>query len=202
MSKFVLKDTSIPMSFTTMMGTLAERVWEPSDTPSFYDVLFTGFAEFLGTNKSKSGKICIKVQDTKGPVKFGAVVGYMPNEGEEDGVGNWFLTSSFDEKDLEGCIKDYTICDTEWQRLIENVAFNLERMQFDRPQTLHTACLIAVDCIKEWLDQNAKEGEEVILEHEGYFTASVAVENGEKVMSIVLDGAMKRLIKDDAAIEG
>ena len=48
---------------------------------------------------------------------------------------------------------------------------------------------------------NAKEGEEVNLELPGYFVASVVIDGGEKVMSLVPDGAMKRLIKDDAALE-
>ena len=55
--------------------------------------------------------------------------------------------------------------------------------------------------IKKWLEANAVEGEEVGVELDGIFQASVAVENGEKVFSLVPDGEIKKLIKDDAAIE-
>ena len=55
--------------------------------------------------------------------------------------------------------------------------------------------------IKNWLDNNAVEGEEVGVYADGIFQASVVVENGEKIFSIVPDGEIKKLIKDDAAIE-
>jgi hypothetical protein len=55
--------------------------------------------------------------------------------------------------------------------------------------------------IKKWLDENAKEGEEVGVEEPGIFQASVVVENGEKVFSLVPEGEIKKLIKDDSAIE-
>ena len=55
--------------------------------------------------------------------------------------------------------------------------------------------------IYKWLDENAKEGEEVIVEQDGIFQARVAVENGEKVFAIEPAGEVKMLIKDDAAIE-
>ena len=48
---------------------------------------------------------------------------------------------------------------------------------------------------KKWLDNNAVDGEEVGVEMDGVFQASVAVENGEKVFSIVPDGEIKKIIK-------
>ena len=50
-------------------------------------------------------------------------------------------------------------------------------------------------------DANAKDGDEFTVEHEGYFLASSAVEDGVVEKSFLPDGAMKRLIKDDAATE-
>ena len=39
------------------------------------------------------------------------------------------------------------------------------------------------------------------MELEGYYIASSAIENDEKVYSLVPDGQMKRLIKDDSSLE-
>jgi hypothetical protein len=55
--------------------------------------------------------------------------------------------------------------------------------------------------MREFLEANAKDGEEFTVEHEGYFLATAAVEDGVVEKSFLPDGAMKRLIKDDAATE-
>ena len=207
MSKFELKETSIPMAFVGMMATAVERIWEPADTSDFYECLCKSIGDFLGQNKSKSGKVAIRFQDSKGPMKMAAVVSYIPatTEGDE---GNWDLRMTFNEADLEGVEKQYTICDTEWQRMIENTTHNMYRMLFDRFQTLHGAQLVAVDCLVNWMDQNAKEGEEMTIElgqREGtspvWFECTVGIENGEKLMSITPGGTTKGLIKCDADLE-
>ena len=55
--------------------------------------------------------------------------------------------------------------------------------------------------VKKWLEENASETEEVGVEQEGVFQATVSVENGEKAFSLVPEGEIKKLIKDDASIE-
>ena len=50
-------------------------------------------------------------------------------------------------------------------------------------------------------NENAKEGELFELEDEGYFLATVGVEDGIIVKSLLPDGPMKTLIKDDATVE-
>ena len=58
-----------------------------------------------------------------------------------------------------------------------------------------------MDSILQCLDHEAIPGQVVEIEMPGYFTASVAVENDEKVFSIVPDGHMKALIKSDVHLE-
>ena len=50
-------------------------------------------------------------------------------------------------------------------------------------------------------EMEAKEGEIVDVEMPGYFKASVAVENGKKIFSIVPDGHMKQLVKSDIDLD-
>jgi hypothetical protein len=64
-----------------------------------------------------------------------------------------------------------------------------------------TTHLYALSQIKKWLDENAKEGEETVIECPGLFQARVGIEGGEKVFAIEADGEIKNIIKDDAAIE-
>ena len=58
----------------------------------------------------------------------------------------------------------------------------------------------AIDEITKFLDKNASETEEVEVTLRGLFTASVAVENGVKVMSIVPGEYIKQIIKNDSAL--
>ena len=58
----------------------------------------------------------------------------------------------------------------------------------------------AVKTIKEFLDANADETEEVELVLRGIFTASVVYEDGKKVMSLVPGECIKQVIKNDSAI--
>ena len=55
--------------------------------------------------------------------------------------------------------------------------------------------------LSDYLSANASPDEEFIISHEGFFTASAVVENGEIVKSLLPDGPMKTLIKDDATVE-
>ena len=58
----------------------------------------------------------------------------------------------------------------------------------------------AIDEIVKFLDKNASETEDVEVELRGIFTASVAVENGTKIMSIVPGEYIKQIIKNDSAL--
>jgi hypothetical protein len=74
-------------------------------------------------------------------------------------------------------------------------------MRFDTPESIVVLPVFAFDQIHKWLDENAKEGEEVSIELDGTFQARVAIEGGEKVFAIEPAGEIKMLIKDDTAIE-
>lgn len=55
--------------------------------------------------------------------------------------------------------------------------------------------------LQSFLDQNAKPDGEVTVEEDGYFKASVAIEDNEPAKSVLPAEEMKQLIKDDAATE-
>jgi uncharacterized protein YkuJ len=74
-------------------------------------------------------------------------------------------------------------------------------MQFLDSTTLENLFTESLIYLKKWLDENANETEEVTVEEDGVFVARVAVENGEKVFAIEMDGLVKQLVKDDASIE-
>ena len=66
---------------------------------------------------------------------------------------------------------------------------------------MYACCKILIETIIQVLDSEAVANETVDIELKGYVTFSVAVEGDEKVYAVTPDGAMKKLIKDDAALE-
>ena len=57
-----------------------------------------------------------------------------------------------------------------------------------------------MQCLFQWLDQNAKDGETVSIGSEGYFKATVDVVDGLKVMNFIPDEEVTNLAKGDEAI--
>ena len=128
-----------------------------------------------------------------------AVVEYNDNE-DGEGQGNWNYYFTFNPKDIEGK-RRYQISSTQVHTIIAKRGYELYRIRFATPNLITEYSVIFATLIREFLEANAKEGEEFTVEHEGYFVATSAVEDGVVEKSFLPDGAMKRLIKDDAATE-
>lgn len=70
----------------------------------------------------------------------------------------------------------------------------------DRDSCLKMMTLM-VEMIIHWVMENTKDGDETVLTLDGVFVAKGAVENGKIEVSIIPDGDMKVLIKNDAEIQ-
>ena len=195
---FKLQETSIPANFSQVMTTIGRRV-EPDRVGIVYDTLLMAMSDFLAQVKSKENKTAIAVKDLKGNLLLAGIVNYHKNE-NEDMPGNWSYELTFNEDDLNGCNVSLST-DPHFNRVFLKTLENLHGLLLDDPIVMQPMIEEGINVIKQWLDVNAKENEEVSVEHPGFFVASVSVENGEKVYAIVPDGAMKRLIKDDSALE-
>lgn len=195
---FKLQETSIPTNFSQVMTTIGRRV-EPDKVGIVYDTLIMAMSDFLSQVKSKENKIALAVKDLKGNLLLGGIVSYHKNENEEM-PGNWSYELTFNEEDLNGCNVSLST-DPHFNRVFLKTLENLHGLLLDDPIVMQPMIEEGINVVKQWLDVNAKENEEISVEHPGFFVASVSVENGEKVYAIVPDGAMKRLIKDDSALE-
>lgn len=165
-----------------------------------YQITTFAFAEFLGLNKSKSNPVALVVTDLKGEFKLGGLITYHPNEDENE-PGNWSYVMTFNETDIPKNANVFNVTDIQFQRIWNQTGDNLHEMQVKNPMDLQGIIEEAAIMLKHWLDENAKDKEEVTLELPDYFVATVRVENGEKIFSITPDGPMKKLIKDDSALE-
>lgn len=195
---FKLQETAIPTNLSQVIATLGWSV-DASQVSFIYDTTLMAISDFLGQTKSKETKTALAIKDVKGNLIVAGVVTYHKNE-DETMPGNWSYEFTFDEEDLKGCDVRLST-DPHFQRVFQKTLKRLFGLAIDDPLAFQPVIEESINVLKQWLDVNAKETEKVILEQPGFFEASVTVEDGEKIFALIPDGAMKRLIKDDAAIE-
>lgn len=195
---FKLQETQIPVNLSQVVKGLNFNL-DPSEVNFIYDTTIMAISDFLAQAKSKENKVALAIKDTRGSLVLAGMVAYHKNE-DESMPGNWSYEFTFNEEDLQGCnVKLST--EPHFQRVFNKTLFNLFGVEMDDILAIQPCIEESINVLKHWLDVNAKEEEKVSVEQPGFFVASVSVEDGEKVFAIVPDGAMKRLIKDDSAIE-
>ena len=177
------------------LGTLLE----PTDVLRVIETEVAGTTDFLSLVKTKDKPVALTYDNVKGEMVMAAVVEYNENA-DGEGKGNWNFYFTFDPKDLEGK-QCYSISSTQVHTVIAKRGYELCRMKFATPNLITDYAIVFATLIREFLETNAKEGPAFTVEHEGYFLASAAVEDGVVEKSLLPDGAMKKLIKDDAATE-
>ncbi len=171
-------------------------------------VFFAGVSTYLSLRKvSKDDEAtALVISDVSGNFKFAAIVEYHSNTENPDEPGNWSYTMTFYEDDITELekvkkVNKLLIGDEAFKSVMSRAAYDVGGFVFEHENFMYDACLLIIDTIIQVLDHEAVEGQVVDVEMPGYFTASVSVENGEKVFSITPDGAMKTLIKSDVDLE-
>lgn len=172
---------------------------DENDVKNLCQAYVASAADFLQLVKTKEGKVALTFDDLKGNFILGAVVEFTPND-EEAMPGNWNYYWTFNKEDIQDATI-YQITSNNVATVIKKRAYDDSGAVFNSLEFISQLGIMFASQLSDFLDANAKEGEDFEIEHEGYFKASVSVENGEKIKSLIPDGAMKRLIKDDEAIE-
>lgn len=186
-----------------LMNRYRMEVWEQTCS-DIYRVVFSTLADLLKDESTRNpkSKIAAALYDEKGVFKIGAILTYRaPDEDEEEDSGNYYLEMTFDESDIEG---------------IENVFSNHSSPTFDlfAARNMSTICsavfkekrwitilfCTAIDTLREFLDTNASEEEDIDVVMRGVFTASVTVKNGIKIMTIVPGEVIKQIVKNDSIL--
>lgn len=151
----------------------------------------------------KYHKTGFSLKDINGEFVLGTILTFNPPEDEdsEDG-GNWNLDMTFNQKDMEDC--DYMLDN------FSDVYLTILNSQMYAQFRGHCASnrdlsIIITECIKailHFLDGNSNDSnEDVILEMDDVFVASVGFEDGKKVYTIVPGAAIKQYVKNDDAVE-
>ena len=169
---------------------------------------FASSAAYLSKVKvSKADEaVALVLTDVAGNFKFAGIVEYHENKDNPEEPGNWSFVMSFDPKTLDTIekgktLKKYLYSSDAFKAVFDKVAYDIGSIQFDHQSYMYDACQLVIDTLLQVLDREAKENEVIDIELPGYFTASVSVEDGEKVFAITADGHMKQIIKDDTELD-
>ncbi len=194
-----LKDTKIPKIYQT--GLYSEKSmdvsWEHTD--KILTTLVAGVTEYLSSIKSTSYPVVFAFRESNDEFIAAAIVEF--HKGNKGEVGNWSYTWTFYEDDIPEKSRIENAYKPEIIQYFRNVAISKYSMIFEQPDYPGVLFSYLLSVIKKYLNDNASESEEWGVKLDGIIQFRVAVENGEKVLSAEVDGEIKQLIKDDAAIE-
>lgn len=192
------EESSIPQNYAQFVSSAYSLMIEPVWAKPITETLFEAITEHLKNIKEK-GKTAMRVDDKDGNFLIAGVVDYHENSDKEL-PGNYSYEFTTSEDDIKDAKKVSKVTDMEFLNTAAIVGTN-HSMVFEKETDIIQLTSAALKTILGWLDSNAVEGQEVAVTLDGYFVATVGVEDGAKIVSIVPDGAMKRIIKDDASIE-
>lgn len=167
--------------------------------------LSTTIYKFLGIAKDKEKKVALVFTDATEANNFlvAGIIEYHKNEDSDEVGGNWSFVYTFDKNDILDCEVIYSK-DIKFIQVFNGVT-QTSLMSKNGGPTGYTVDALIVDkifesifkYIKNWLDVNARVDEIVDLVLEDHFEASVSIEDGIKVLSMVPHGRAKSMIKDD-----
>lgn len=195
-----LVDTKLPDNFSK--GIYEEHNFDlaPEHVDKISYTLFTATSNILNASKTKDRPTTFEFSKLDGQFVAGAIVQYFENE-DPSKPGNWSLVWTFNEADIPENAKRLSIKSHESHNYFRAIAGDKWGIRFRHPEAIIVLMTYFLQTLFKWLDENAKENEEVGVEQDAVFQARVAVENGQKVFALEPAGEIKMLIKDDAAIE-
>ena len=192
-----LMESQIPQNYAA--GIYNEKGYElgAEHTDKVADILFTGVTNCLADVKKQDTPVAFVFEENNGDFIAAAVAQYIPNEDDVTAPGSW----TWYKEDVPATAHLYRCSDISMSVYFRGTGMSKYGIQWEDVAAINECTRYLLAQIKAWLDNNAVEGEEVGVVQDGVFQATVAIENGEKVFSLVPDGEIKKLIKDDAAIE-
>ncbi len=203
------EDTEMHQALVVNIGSMGYAIDVNDDYPErLIKAFFAGVSCYLSHRKvSKEDEaVALILQDTSGQFKFAAVVEYHSNHENPDEAGNWSYTMTFYEDDINDLekrkkVNKFLVGDDAFKSIMYKTAYDIGSFEFTREIYIYDSCLLIIDTLMQVLDHEAIDGQIVDIEMPGYFKASVAVENGEKVYSVIPDGHMKEIIKSDVDLD-
>ena len=194
-----LMDTSIPKAFSDTLLQYSFTL-AADHTAKILTTMVNGISDCLGDIKSKEYPVAYVIEETNLDFILGAVVEYHPNE-DPSLPGNWSYIWTFDKSDIPENARVVTLKDVDMMSYFRADAAKKYSMGFETQDAFITCNMVLARTISNFLDTNAKEGEELTIVQDGAIQFRCAVEGGHVVKSAEPIGEVKVLIKGDADIE-
>ena len=194
-----IMDTQIPTIYST--GIYNEKLFDvlPEHLPKIVDMLITGTTEILSSIKKKEVPVAMIFAKQNEEFIAAAIVQYF--DGEDGEAGNWNYSWTFNKEDVPENAKTITPYDASILSFYRSVGHTKYGMVIEMPSYAGDLFTYFMSTIKNFLLENASDSDEWGVKVDGIVQFRVVVENKEKVLSCEVDGEIKQLIKDDAAIE-
>ena len=162
--------------------------------------LIGGITTALQIMKNPNKAIAVNFRDAKGIFKFGAKIKFNPNEDDDSNPGHYSYEMSFYEEDIKNLNEDeqktYEYLDSPIQTMIAAYYAKVFSRTLKDSYVIERMCPIAVDCLLNWLSDNASDKETKII-IDGYLECTTVLEKGKKLYTITPSAQMKELVKED-----
>ena len=172
----------------------------PSEGEFMLQLFIGGFVNFLSSVKDKSAvKSAIRVNDMKGNFLCGFACEYQKStEESEVDTGNWNLIGSFEEEKIKcNALREFTD-DSVYIAVVDHAA-RAYGARFNHKDFYAKLAVCTFRALIKYMNENAKSSEE-ILEVEDTVIFKYVAENDTVDKAMILDGSLKRRIKDDAVL--
>lgn len=192
-------ESQIPEDYSRAL-TLQGRLIGPAHVEKVARVLFVGVTRALASIKDQTIPKAVVFKGLDGSFIAAAKIVYVKNDDSGSiSSGQWSYAWTYNQEDVEDC----QIVDVSSNSLIvpffSSAALELESFVFDNRDTCILMMNLMLEMIQSWVRENTKEGNDITLILPGSFEATGSVEDGKIVVSIIPDGELKVLIKDDVA---
>ena len=149
----------------------------------------------------------IRFNRMNGDMVAAAKLEYIKNEDDPDSPasGQWNYTWTTDPSDLDDAnVMVFGTAENRASDLILCYMHEAQKrfgMEFKDEITLVFMMNLMIEMLVDFVKQNTKDGEPCTLTLSDVFRITGEVEDGEIVVAIIPDGAMKVLVKNDTAIQ-
>lgn len=196
------KETNIPADFSRALAKQS-MLLGPQHSYRIATVLFTGVSQYLATVKNRQIPKGIVIKSISNEFLAGAKVEYFANEADptNPSAGRWDYTWTCYEDDMKGVDTVDFSGNSAILIYFTGAAQQLYNMKFMGIDVCVASIVTILEMIINWVKDNTSQTDPAVLVLENCFKAIGKVENGKLEIGIIPDGAMKVLIKDDAAIQ-
>ena len=196
------KETNISEDFSRALAKQSILLG-PQHAYRIANILFTGISKYLASVKNHNVPKGIIIRSLSNEFLAGAKVEYFANESDPGNLsaGRWDYTWTCYEEDMKGVETIDLSTNSTVLIYFTSAGQELYNLKFLGLDICITSMITILEMIIGWVKDNTSQTDPAVLVLENCFKAIGKVENGKIEMSIIPDGAMKVLIKDDSAIQ-